>query len=79
MGRDARFMLILVGLCAGSVMSSCTYGDAEQCFKDRAVLILGTSVSRHWLFELQSVLTRKRGQLKQDDIIEVNPKKGDGH
>ena len=54
---------------------ACTFADAENCLRDRAVLIVGTSVSRHWFFELQSVLTRKKGSRQPGDgFVEGLPK-----
>jgi hypothetical protein len=34
----------------------CSFADAEACLRGRAVLVVGTSVSRHWFFALQEIL-----------------------
>ena len=35
---------------------TCTFADADECFKDTNLLILGSSTSRHWFFALREVL-----------------------
>jgi len=42
--------------------TACTFADAEECLRDTAVLILGSSVSRAWHFQLQGLLSRRNGK-----------------
>ena len=41
---------------------TCTFADADECFKDTNLLIMGSSTSRHWFFALREILqeTEKR-------------------
>jgi len=61
------FFWLTTIVIVNSAVSSCTYGDTVGCLQDRAILIIGTSVSRHWFFELQSALTRKGGLRSSTD------------
>ncbi len=47
--------------------NSCTFGEIEACLERRSILVMGTSVSRHWFFELQSALSRDHGRAKASD------------
>jgi hypothetical protein len=49
--------------------NACTFNDAEKCLAERGVLIVGTSVSRHWHFALQEVLSRDHGKAKASDFF----------
>ena len=49
--------------------NQCTFHDAEMCLAGRGVLIIGTSVSRHWHFALQEVLSRDYGKAKASDFF----------
>ena len=40
---------------------SCTFADADRCFADTNLLVLGSSTSRHWFFVLREVLDGDRG------------------
>jgi hypothetical protein len=53
----------------------CSFLDAQECFRDREVLFLGSSVSRHWFFALQTILSHKTQNLGElfVDIITTNP------
>lgn len=57
------------GGVTGSVTGGgrCSFADAEACLQDRAALVIGTSVSRHWYFALQEVLTRGNGSAGQGE------------
>mmetsp|Transcript_53902 Transcript_53902/g.122853 ORF Transcript_53902/g.122853 Transcript_53902/m.122853 type:complete len:415 (-) Transcript_53902:85-1329(-) len=45
----------------------CTFWEAEQCLRRRAILFLGTSVSRHWIFALKNLLGRHNGKANAED------------
>ena len=49
-------MLWLSSVQANHNNASCTFGDADHCFADTNLLILGSSTSRHWFFVLREVL-----------------------
>jgi hypothetical protein len=52
--------------------TACTFADAEECLRDTAVLILGSSVSRGWHFQLQGLLTRRNGKHSPfDNFVDV--------
>lgn len=44
----------------------CTFHDVRQCLTRRSVLVIGTSVSRHWHFAIQSALSFDGGRASQN-------------
>jgi hypothetical protein len=56
-------------LISVAAANKCTFHDAEMCLAGRGVLIVGTSVSRHWHFALQEVLTHDHGKAEASDLF----------
>lgn len=49
--------------------AKCTFKEAQECLRGRNILIMGTSVSRHWHFALQRVLSRENGTALPDELF----------
>ena len=46
-----------------------SFGHAASCLAGKHVLIVGSSVSRHWWFALQEVLSRDGGRARDADLF----------
>jgi hypothetical protein len=55
---------------AGAALPRCgSFGHAISCFSGRHVVIVGSSVSRHWWFALQEVLSLDDGRAQPTDLF----------